>query len=83
MDESKLSLHSGSSGGNGGLNGRSRSRDKPPKLPPRDSHSAAAAIYGPALWAKPGDNKGAGSLGKGEGSGGRTKTGNEKKGGGE
>ena len=47
----------------------------------------AAAIYGPALWAKPGDGggKGAGSLaGKGEGGGGgRTKTGNEKKGGGE
>eukprot|EP00095_Tigriopus_kingsejongensis_P003377 maker-scaffold153_size302544-snap-gene-2.16 protein:Tk03377 transcript:maker-scaffold153_size302544-snap-gene-2.16-mRNA-1 annotation:"hypothetical protein DAPPUDRAFT_245213" len=39
---------SGSSGGNGG--NRSRSRDKPPKLPPRDT-----AIYGPSLWAKPAD----------------------------
>ena len=27
-----------------------RSRDKPPKLPPRDN-----AIYGPSLWAKPAD----------------------------
>ena len=49
-------LSTGSSGGNGAgnVNGnRSRSRDKPPKLPPRDTH----AIYGPSLWAKPGDSK--------------------------
>ena len=78
--------NSGSSGGNG-INGRSRSRDKPPKLPPRE-HSAAA-IYGPALWAKPGDGGGKaghadGGMGrKMSGEGGRTKTGNEKKGGGE
>ena len=75
--------NSGSSGGNG-INGRSRSRDKPPKLPPRE-HSAAA-IYGPALWAKPGDGggkAGVDSVRKMSGEGGRTKTGNEKKGGGE
>ena len=89
MDDSKLDTNSGSSGGNG-INGggRSRSRDKPPKLPPRE-HSAAA-IYGPALWAKPGDGGGGkagvgggGMGGKMSGEGGRTKTGNEKKGGGE
>jgi len=74
---------SGSSGGNG-MNGRSRSRDKPPKLPPREQHSAATAIYGPALWAKPGDGgkaAGGGMGGKNHGEVGRTKTGNEKKGG--
>ena len=64
------------------MNGRSRSRDKPPKLPPREQHSAATAIYGPALWAKPGDGGKAAGGGKG-GEVGRTKTGNEKKGGGE
>ena len=88
MDDSKLDTNSGSSGGNG-INGggRSRSRDKPPKLPPRE-HSAAA-IYGPALWAKPGDGGGKAGVGGGgmggkmSGEGGRTKTGNEKKGGGE
>ena len=48
---------SGSSGGNGG-NGRSRSRDKPPKLPPRDN-----ALYGPSLWAKPGEAGAHGVLG--------------------
>ena len=63
------------------MNGRSRSRDKPPKLPPREQHSAATAIYGPALWAKPGDGGKAAGGGKG-GEVGRTKTGNEKKGGG-
>ncbi|XP_059086248.1 uncharacterized protein LOC131882965 isoform X2 [Tigriopus californicus] len=41
---------SGSSGSSGGNGNRSRSRDKPPKLPPRDT-----AIYGPSLWAKPGE----------------------------
>lgn len=42
---------SGSSGssGNNVVGNRSRSRDKPPKLPPRDP----SAIYGPSLWAKP------------------------------
>ena len=51
----------GSSGGNA-VNNRSRSRDKPPKLPPRD-------IYGPKLWAKPGDEQESKKKGKRSGGG--------------
>ncbi len=61
----------GANGANGGVGGRSRSRDKPPKLPPRDN-----ALYGPSLWAKPGDKPAKG------GDHGTTKTGAPKRGGG-